>query len=79
MTDAPYKINQVEALAVAEGYYWQPMDTCPTGVKVQLLGQGGVPQYAIWDGRNKFWVGWAPLPRRSKERLIEHKELLRPC
>ena len=84
-TDAPYTINAAESLAVAEGYYWQPMSTCPVNVKLHLLGQGGIPQYASWDGRNKFWTAWAPLPRRRKqdaeqakeaEALIEHKEYL---
>jgi hypothetical protein len=84
MTDAPYTINQAESLAVAEGYFWQPMTTCPLHVKVQLLGRGGIPQYASWDGRNAFWTAWAPLPRRRKsdadqpqaEAIIQHKEYL---
>ena len=84
MTDAPYTINQVESLAVAEGYYWQPMSSCPLHVKVQLLGKGGIPQYASWDGKNTFWTAWAPLPRRRKhdadqpqaEAIIQHKEYL---
>jgi hypothetical protein len=35
-TDAPYTINTAESLAVAEGYFWQPMSTCPLHVKLQL-------------------------------------------
>lgn len=61
-----HTINQREALAVAEGYYLQPMNTCPVGVKVQLQGQGGVLVYATYDGKNTFWKAWAPLPRERK-------------
>lgn len=62
-----HTINTRDAVAVAQGYYWQPMATCPTGVKVQLLGRGGVAVYAHWDGKEQFWTGWAPLPKRSLE------------
>ena len=53
-------------IAVAEGYYWVPIDNCPQGVKVQLLGKGGVAVYAIYN-RSPFWTHWAPLPRRTNE------------
>jgi hypothetical protein len=42
------------------------MDLCPTGTKVQLLGQGGLPQYGTWDGKNTFWTAWAPLPKHRE-------------
>lgn len=61
-----FKLNTEKSVAVAEGYYWQDMSTCPRGVKVQLLGEGGVAVYGIWDGRSTFWQGWAPLPRRRE-------------
>ena len=67
MTDAPYKINQTEAVAVATEYYLQPMETCPVGVKVQLMNPGGVLVYGEYNGRNKCWQAWAPLPRRKPE------------
>lgn len=51
-------------VAVDLDYYWQPMETCPRGVKVQLLGIGGVAVYGTYDGKNKDWQGWAPLPKR---------------
>jgi hypothetical protein len=54
-------------VAVDRTYYWQPMATCPRGVKVQLLGNGGVATYAAYDGRNTFWRAWAPLPTLPKE------------
>jgi len=48
------------------------MHNCPRSVKVQLLGAGGVAIYGTHDGKDPFWQGWAPLPRRpniTKEKL----------
>ena len=45
-------------------YFWRPMATCPLGVKVQLLGQGGVAIYGSHNGKDPFWTGWAPLPKK---------------
>lgn len=53
-------------VAVDVDYYWQEMSTCPTGVKVQLLNFGGVALYGIYDGKNDFWLNWAPLPKRKR-------------
>lgn len=36
----------------------------PVAVKVQLLGAGGVAQYATYNGKDPFWIAWAPLPKR---------------
>lgn len=61
-----YKIGAEGAVAVATDVFWnEDMATCPRGVKVQLLGKGGVAVYATYDGWT-FWVGWAPVPRRRK-------------
>ena len=30
------EINSANTVAVDREYYWQPMDTCPRGVKVQV-------------------------------------------
>lgn len=59
-----HRINTNRTAAVAEDYYWSPMSACPRGVKVQLLGQGGVATYGLYDGKSTFWQGWAPLPQR---------------
>lgn len=59
------KIN--EGVAVDHAYFWQPMQSCPTGVKVQLLNDSGVAVYGTWDGKSKFWQGWAPLPKKRRE------------
>lgn len=59
-----HKINTEGTVAVSTTQYWEPMDTCPRGVKVQLLGAGGVAVYGMFDGHNGFWEAWAPLPKR---------------
>lgn len=61
-----YRVNQGESTAVATDYYLQPMSTCPTGAKVQLMNPGGVLVYSEWNGKDTFWLGWAPLPRMRK-------------
>jgi len=59
--DGSYRIKN-RTVAVDDTYYWRHMDSCPRGVKVQLLGRGGVATYGLYDGKNEFWRGWAPLP-----------------
>ena len=61
MTDIRISDNTV---AVDYGYTWQPMATCPRGVKVQLLNEGGVAIYGTYDGNYRYWQGWAPLPSK---------------
>lgn len=56
------KINS-ERVAVDHSYFWQPMETCPPHTKVQLLNPGGVAVYGEWNGRDDFWLGWAPRPK----------------
>lgn len=60
-----HKLNTDRTVAVATDYYWnEDMRTCPLGAKVQLLGVGGVASYGNYNGRDPFWVAWAPLPKR---------------
>lgn len=61
-----HRLNSEKTVAVAESYYWMPCgpDT-PIGVKLQLLGQGGVAIYGTYNPRVKFFTHWAPLPRRQ--------------
>ena len=61
-----WKPDSTGAAAVGN-YYWQPMDTCPRGVKVQLLGRSGVAVYGQYHP-DPFWTDWAPLPKRSHDR-----------
>jgi hypothetical protein len=60
-----HKLNGDQTVAVSTEVFINPdMTTCPRGVKVQLEGAGGVLMYGTYDGRNPFFVGWAPVPRR---------------
>ena len=61
-----FRVNKDRAVAVATDYFWQHMDSCPRGVKIQLLGIGGVASYGVWDGKNRFWSAWAPLPKKPE-------------
>ena len=59
-------IQTNRTVAVDQNYYWQPMDTCPRGVKVQMLSAGGVALYSTYNGAAGFWRGWAPLPNKPE-------------
>lgn len=64
-TLVPHRLNSDRTVAVATDYCWnEDMDACPRGVKVQLLGVGGVASYGTYNGRDPFWVAWAPVPKR---------------
>lgn len=56
------KVTTDKAAAVDQNYYWRPIADCPRGVKVQLLGKGGVATYGVYHG-DTFFVAWAPLPK----------------
>jgi hypothetical protein len=59
-----HTINSTQTAAVATDYYWIPISAdTPHGVKLQLLGQGGVAQYSSYHG-DPFWTHWCPLPKR---------------
>jgi hypothetical protein len=68
-----HNINQEQGVAVATDYFWLPMETCPLGVKVQLLNLGGVAVYGTYSGPTRQgkepWINWAPLPKRVKPLL----------
>ena len=58
------EISTRHNVAVDQNYFWNmDMTACPLHTKVQLYGKGGLPQYGYYDGKNPFWVGWAPLPK----------------
>lgn len=62
-----HTINTDKTVAVATDYYWIPVDeNTPKHVKLQLLTRGGVAIYGHWDGNNKFYSHWAPLPKIPK-------------
>lgn len=63
-----HTINSTSTVAVATDYFWQPIDTnTPRGVKLQLLGKGGVAVYGTWNGKDPFYTHWAPVPKRRPE------------
>jgi hypothetical protein len=62
---AAHTLNKDKTVAVSTDTYWQPIETCPRAVKVQLLGKGGVATYGLYNG-DKFWENWCPLPKKAK-------------
>ena len=61
-----HKLNADQTVAVSTDVYWnEDMGQAPRGVKLQLLGAGGVAYYNTYNG-DPFWQAWAPLPKRRK-------------
>lgn len=71
----PYTLSRGRTVAVATEVFLQPMDTCPIGVKVQLLTVGGILVYGTWR-REPHYVGWAPVPRRHPD--VDYKPMEQP-
>lgn len=61
------QIDSTGAAAVDHNYFWQPISTCPLGVKVQLNSKAGVATYGTLTSKDTFWTHWAPLPKLKKE------------
>lgn len=59
-----YKTSSDRTAVVSTEAHYMPMNTCPIAKKVIPLGAGGVATVAQYDGKNIFWVGWHPLPKR---------------
>lgn len=68
------QVDSTGAAMVDTAYYWQPIETCPRGVKVQLLGRGNVAVYGVWNGKDDFWTHWAALPKLRKTGGAEGNE-----
>lgn len=70
MSDQPcYHLNSSGSVAVGSERFIRmddPVNPCPRGVKVQLLNPGGVAIYGNWDGHDKQWLGWYPIPGSVK-------------
>lgn len=60
------QIDSTGTAAVDHNYFWQPIETCPRGAKVQLLGKGGVAMYGQYHGKDTFYTHWAPLPKLKR-------------
>jgi hypothetical protein len=56
------RLSSDKSTIIDDEYFWLPMECCPVNVKVQLLGDG-VAIYGVWDGKEDFWKGWAPVPK----------------
>lgn len=63
------KLNATKTVAVSTVVYWQEMESCPIGVKVALLGEGGVALFGTYRKGDKGWQGWAAVPARRKVEL----------
>ena len=63
-----FRLDSTRSAVVADDYYWIPIDaSTPTGVKILLLGRGGVASlghYQHKPGETQFWSHWSPLPRK---------------
>jgi len=69
MTTEGFSYNHSHDVAVSNDVYWnESMIDCPRGVKVQLLGAGGIAMYGNYDGKDKFYVAWSPVPKRVKHK-----------
>lgn len=79
------RLDSTHTAVVDRSRHWHPMTTCPRGVKVLLLGDGGVATLGTYDGKSTFWQGWAPLPTRREARMTsnDHRaalfDALRQC
>lgn len=63
-----YYLNNARNTAVSSEAEFLPMSSCPRGVKVILLGAGGVATIGQYDGKDPFWKGWHPMLRKPKEK-----------
>lgn len=66
-------LNSSKEVAVDRGYHWQKLDSCPAGVKCQLLTRFGIAIYGQYKKGDAGIVAWAPLPTIPPE----IKELLK--
>lgn len=65
-----YKISTDGSTCVDTTYYWQPLETAPHGVKLQLLSKYGVAVYGVLSATQVatgFWESWSPLPKRKPQ------------
>ena len=62
---ASYRLNSGKEVAVSTSYRLnKDMAACPRGVKVLLLGAGGVLVIGQYAGE-PFWEEWCALPKRA--------------
>ena len=62
------KENHGTRVAVTPAYFWESMDSCPLGAKVQLKTRFGVAVYGQVSNSNRSdFQAWAPMPSTRKE------------
>lgn len=60
-----YTVTSDKSTAVSRDTFWMPMDSCPTGVKVQLHTKDGVAIYSTYTPSMRgAFIGWYPCPKR---------------
>ena len=65
--------------AITDPELWfRTMDDCPKGPKVLLLNQAGIASTGSWDGKDKWWIGWFPLPKIPPEIRSQIERTYRP-
>jgi len=57
-------LSNSQPVKVDPSYKWQPIESCPKGVKVQLLTKGGVAVHGHWTGNKEHYIGWTPVPKQ---------------
>jgi hypothetical protein len=62
------QLDSTGVAAVDHNYFWQPIDTCPRGVKVQLISKrDGVAIYGTFSPKQSHFDYWAPLPKFERD------------
>lgn len=56
-----HRLNKDKNVVVGN-HEWISMQHCPKSAKVWLLNPGCVGTQGEWDGKERQWLGWFPLP-----------------
>lgn len=75
------KMSNQSYVAGADGEYRYPLlgdPLPPGGADVHLLTAGGICLRGKWPSKDpyRFYIGWAPLPKRNHERESQLSALL---
>ena len=63
-----FALNSAKTVAVSTDVFWNPIDTAPRGVKIQLCNKkSGVATYGYIGTQELYFDHWAPLPKFTKE------------
>lgn len=71
LVSAKPSLSRDGSAVVSKTVFWgEDMTACPVNKKVQLYSLGGIASSGTWDGKNKFYVRWAELPRVPKRKEV---------